>query len=321
MATLNDVAKRANVSKMTVSRAINHPEQVRPELRDSILHVMAELNYQPNAAARALVSRRTRVVKLTIFEDMDTTEPYYMMLLAGIANELNQHQYALQLATSNSYEVGECDGYILTGIRQKNYAWVEQLKQPVVFFGRNQQGYDYVDTNNYQAIQDSSTYAVQNGYTNLVFVGIAVDEPFEQDRERGFRDFITANQVSGQLVQLANHCHVATDYVQQHWAEFPDNTAFICASDRLAIGIEDGIILQGKRVPEDYGVIGFDGVLLNQIASKRLTTMKQPLEAMGQAAVRLLLANIANPGSPATPHDQEKIIINSRLSIAESTRW
>ncbi|RRK10140.1 LacI family transcriptional regulator [Lactiplantibacillus garii] len=320
MATLNDVAKRANVSKMTVSRAINHPEQVRPELRDSILHVMAELNYQPNAAARALVSRRTRVVKLTIFEDMDTTEPYYMMLLAGISNELNQHQYALQLATSNSYEVGECDGYILTGIRQKNYAWVEQLRQPVVFFGRNQQGYDYVDTNNYQAIQDSAGYAVQTGYTNLVFVGIAVDEPFETDREQGFRDFVTQTGVGARMIRLANHCHVATDYVRQHWREFPRNTAFICASDRLAIGIEDGVILQGGRVPDDYGIIGFDGVLLNQIASKRLTTMQQPLEAMGRAAARLLLANIAHPDTESQPHAQEKIIINSRLSISESTR-
>lgn len=320
MATLHDVAKRANVSKMTVSRAINHPEQVRPELRANILHVMAELNYQPNAAARALVSRRTRVIKLTIFEDMDTTEPYYMMLLAGISNELNQHQYALQLATSNSYEVGECDGYILTGIRQKDYAWVEQLQQPVVFFGRNRQGYDYVDTNNLKAIQDGAAYAVGNGYDHLVFVGIAVDEPFERDRERGFREYVRDQGVSAQMIRLANHCHIATDYVREHWSEFPKNTAFICASDRLAIGIEDGVILQGGQVPTDYGVIGFDGVLLNQIAAKRLTTMKQPLEAMGRAAARLLLANIAHPGSATTPHDQEKIIINSRLSIAESTR-
>ena len=79
MITLNDVAKKANVSKMTVSRVINHPDQVRPELRELILDVMAQLNYQPNAAARALVGRRTRVIKLTIFEDMDTTEPYYMI--------------------------------------------------------------------------------------------------------------------------------------------------------------------------------------------------------------------------------------------------
>lgn len=315
MATLNDVAQRANVSTMTVSRTINHPEQVRPELRDAVLQVMRELNYQPNAAARALVSRCTRVIKLTIFEDMDTTEPYYMMLLAGIANELNRHQYALQLATSNTYEVGECDGYILTGIRDEDYAWVKQLQQPVVFFGRNLQGYDYVDTDNYQAIRDSTIYALHRGYTRLVFVGIDADKPFELDRERGFRDVMSQHQLAAQVIRLANHGHVATQYIDQHWSDLKPNTAFICASDRLAIGIEDGILLHGGRVPEDFGVLGFDGMLLNQVASKRLTTMKQPLEAMGRAAAKLLLTKINQSQS-----DQTKVIIKSKLSIAESTR-
>lgn len=71
-------------------------------------------------------------------------------------------------------------------------------------------------------------------------------------------------------------------------------------------------------MPTEYGVIGFDGVLLNQIATKRLTTMQQPLEAMGRAAARLLLANINHGDTPR--RDQEKVIINSRLSVAESTR-
>lgn len=318
MITLNDVAKKANVSKMTVSRVINHPDQVRPELRELILDVMAQLNYQPNAAARALVGRRTRVIKLTIFEDMDTTEPYYMMLLAGISNELNQHQYALQIATRNSFQNGECDGYILTGIRQTDYAWVSRLTQPVVFFGSNRQGYDYVDTDNYQAVQESTKYAVETGYTHLVFIGIAVVEPFELDRERGFREYVTTHRISAQIIRLENHSHTATAYVKAHWRNFPRNTAFVCASDRLAIGVETAIISEGGQVPTEYGVIGFDGVLLNQIATKRLTTMQQPLEAMGRAAARLLLANINHGDTPR--RDQEKVIINSRLSVAESTR-
>ncbi|KRK25575.1 transcription regulator [Lactiplantibacillus pentosus DSM 20314] len=297
---------------------INHPDQVRPELRELILDVMAQLNYQPNAAARALVGRRTRVIKLTIFEDMDTTEPYYMMLLAGISNELNQHQYALQIATRNSFQNGECDGYILTGIRQTDYAWVSRLTQPVVFFGSNRQGYDYVDTDNYQAVQESTKYAVETGYTHLVFIGIAVAEPFELDRERGFREYVTTHRISAHIIRLENHSHTATAYVKAHWRNFPRNTAFVCASDRLAIGVETAIISEGGQVPTEYGVIGFDGVLLNQIATKRLTTMQQPLEAMGRAAARLLLANINHGDTPR--RDQEKVIINSRLSVAESTR-
>ncbi len=241
-----------------------------------------------------------------------------MMLLAGISNELNQHQYALQIATRNSFQNGECDGYILTGIRQTDYAWVSRLTQPVVFFGSNRQGYDYVDTDNYQAVQESTKYAVETGYTHLVFIGIAVAEPFELDRERGFREYVTTHRISAQIIRLENHSHTATAYVKAHWRNFPRNTAFVCASDRLAIGVEIAIISEGGQVPTEYGVIGFDGVLLNQIATKRLTTMQQLLEAMGRAAARLLLANINHGDTPR--RDQEKVIINSRLSVAESTR-
>ena len=84
----------------------------------------------------------------------------------------------------------------MTGIRQADYAWVERLNQPVVFVGSNRQGYDYVDTNNYQAVWESTRYAAEQGYTHLVFIGIAIAEPFELDRERGFREYVTTHHIS-----------------------------------------------------------------------------------------------------------------------------
>ena len=80
MPTLSDVAKVANVSKMTVSRVINHPEQVTEELRELVYAAMTELDYRPNKVAKALAQNRTLVVKVMILEELDTTEPYYMNL-------------------------------------------------------------------------------------------------------------------------------------------------------------------------------------------------------------------------------------------------
>ena len=71
---------------MTVSRVINHPEQVTDELKELVYEAMRELDYRPNAAAKALANNRTQIIKLLILEEMDTTEPYYMFLLTGIAN-------------------------------------------------------------------------------------------------------------------------------------------------------------------------------------------------------------------------------------------
>ncbi len=99
MPTLADVAKRANVSKMTVSRVINHPEQVTDELKELVFSAMAELDYRPNIAAKALVTNRSQIIKLFILEEIDTTEPYYMNLLMGIAKRIGKAHYSLQLVT------------------------------------------------------------------------------------------------------------------------------------------------------------------------------------------------------------------------------
>ncbi len=102
MVTLSDVAKEANVSKMTVSRVINHPEQVTPELRNLVEQAIAKLDYHPNSIAQALVNNRSNVVKFVTLEDIDSTEPYYINLLFGFARGLNEKQYAMQLAMSLS---------------------------------------------------------------------------------------------------------------------------------------------------------------------------------------------------------------------------
>ena len=135
MTTLSDVAKKASVSKMTVSRVINHPQQVTPELRKIVEQAMEQLNYHPNSVASALAHHRTNVVKLVILEDIDTTEPYNMNLLFGIASGLGKKHYALQLATDS--EVSGGDGYIITGGRANDAKWLDQLNKPFVLFGEN----------------------------------------------------------------------------------------------------------------------------------------------------------------------------------------
>ena len=81
-----------------------------------------------------------------------------------------------------------------------------------------------------------------------------------------------------------------------HWDSFEKNTCFICSSDRLAIGIERGLINCGAKVPEDFGIIGFDGVFLDQVSSPKLTTMKQDIIKMGEACGEMLVKKIEENG-------------------------
>ena len=296
MPTLADVAKKANVSKMTVSRVINHPEQVTDELKELVFSAMAELDYRPNIAAKALVSNRSQIIKLFILEEIDTTEPYYMNLLMGTAKCIGKAHYSLQLVTNDAFDVGSCDGYIITGVREKDFDWIDRLEKPVVLFGENRFGYDYVDSDNHYGTAKATQYALDNGYQTIVYIGIDEDEPFELSREKGYLSIMKDQDLPSKILRFPNHSTMAENYLTENWQDFQEKTCFICSSDRLALGIVRGITKEKGRIPDDFGVIGFDGVFLDQISSPKLTTVKQDIVRMGEVCGEMLLKKIAEKG-------------------------
>ncbi len=298
MTTLSDVAKKANVSKMTVSRVINHPEKVTDELKELVFKAMKDLDYKPNVAAKALANNRTQIIKFFILEEIDTTEPYYMNLLMGISKELDKHQYSLQLVTENSFDLGQSDGYIITGMRDEDYPWIERLEKPFVLFGENRYGYDFVDTDNAKGTELSTEHAIAQGYEKIVYVGIDVKEPFEFSRESGYINTMQRYQKVPEIVRFNNRSHFSYQFISDKFLRYPKKTAFVCSSDRLAIGIERGLQASKAKIPEDYGVIGFDGVFLDQIAFPKLTTVKQSVFEMGAACADMLLNKIKQKGAP-----------------------
>ena len=217
MVTLADVARRANVSKMTVSRVINHPEQVTDELKKLVFAAMHELDYRPNVAAKALAKNRTQIVKFFILEEISTVEPYYMNLLLGVSLALSRHQYSLQLVTNNNFDLGVCDGYIITGMRNSDYEWISRIEKPVILFGENLHGYDFVDTNNKEGGMLSTRYALSSGYDKVVFVGIDLKEPFEYSRERGYIQVMQESLREPEIVRVENHSHKSQEMLQENW--------------------------------------------------------------------------------------------------------
>ncbi len=313
--TLSDVAKKANVSKMTVSRVINHPEQVTDELKLMVHAAMKELNYKPNVMAKALANNRTQIIKLLILEEMDYVEPYYMQLLVGIANELDKHSYGLQLVTKRNTKIGDSDGYIVCGMREADYEWLNTLDKPMVLFGENTHGYDFVDSDNQKSTEKAVEYGLMLNYETIIFVGMDVAEPFARSREQGYRRAMARLGLKQQVVKLENRSRYAATFIKENWENFEPNTLFICASDRLALGISRELKERGGKIPEEYGIIGHDGVFLDQIAYPFLTTLKQSLDEMGVAAAQLVLNKVNAGGLP-----QENAIFETELKLGGTTR-
>lgn len=315
LATLNDVAKKANVSKMTVSRVINHPEQVTDELKELVYEAMRELNYRPNAAAKALANNRTQIIKLLILEEMDTTEPYYMFLLTGIANELDKHAYSLQLLTHQNVQIGDSDGFIVCGMRQEDEELIKSLDKPTVLFGQNEMGIDFVDSNNEESMAKATEYAIEKGYEKIVYLGIDVDEPFARSREKGYTTVMSNHGKEPCIFNLENRSRYSAAFIRDNWDKFPANTLFLCASDRLGLGVIREIKEHDGDIPGDYGVIGHDGVFLDQIAYPNLTTLKQSITEMGAACARMVLKKVNENGKP-----QGDQLFETELKLGGTTR-
>lgn len=285
MTTLSDVAKKASVSKMTVSRVINHPQQVMPELRKIVEKAMEQLNYHPNSIASALAHNRTNVVKLVILEDIDTTEPYYMNLLFGIAKGLSKKHYAIQ------------------------------LDKPFVLFGENRYGYDFIDTDNKLGEQLATQYALNKNYQSIVFIGIDEKEPFEYSREAGYINTLQKHNMIPKIFRIQNHSSLAEKLIIDNWRKFAPNTCFICASDRIAVGVVRAIQRKNGNIPRDFGVIGFDGVFLDQVSNPKLTTVKQNLFKLGELLAGMILQKIKQDGA-----QQGEVLLEPELIKSESTR-
>lgn len=315
MTTLTDVAKKANVSKMTVSRVINHPEQVTDELKELVYAAMKDLNYKPNRLAKALANQRTQMVKLFILEDMESVEPYYMNLLIGIASELDKHSYGLQFLTAESNNLGQSDGYIICGMRESDFENIKALEEPVVLFGENSHGYDFVDSDNKKNIEIACEYCLERGYDKLVYIEMDIQEPFSANRRAGYMTVTKKFGIESVVLQFKNDSDDVYDYITQNIDQFKKNTAFICASDRLGLGVVRALKFANLNVPEDFGVIGHDGVFLDQISYPKLTTIQQDVKGMGEACARLILQRIKNKNLP-----QKKIYYPSTISKGGSIR-
>lgn len=112
-----------------------------------------------------------------------------------------------------------------------------------------------------------------------------------------------------------NHSHLTMEYIQQNWGRLHANTCYVCASDRLAFGIEKGLSKLDANIPIDFGIIGFDGVFLNQVATPKITTVQQPIFELGLLCAEMLLAKIAGNGKAQGVRQLTPV-----LSIGGSTR-
>jgi LacI family transcriptional regulator len=311
-----EVARHAGVSTATVSRVLAGHERVLPGTRDKVLTAVTELGYVPSGAARDLAARRTGVLGLC-FPDLDSDEGdaayWYDEVIRGMERAARRGGYAMLIAASHRRDdsglvlsiAGRCDGLVVLA-RTAPLAMIEHVATqiPVVLLatgesgGRPDRAIDHLAVANESgAYQVTEHLADTHGYRDICLIAGPPDSPDSSRRLDGFR------RATAGLDQAPVHHGDFTTAGGRRMAERilaagPVPRAMVCANDQTAIGVMAALQEAGLSVPGDVAVTGFDGIRLGRHLRPSLTTVVQPMAALGDTAVAMLSDRIGGAELP-----------------------
>ena len=332
--TSYDVAQLAGVSRSTVSFVLNDVDmQISEETRQRVLSAAAELGYAPDAAAQALVSRRTRIIGLVLIRtphhiDADifltqvldgliqTTQKHTLRLLLDLVEEPSSQSTYLELIQSK-----RIDGLIISGPRTETAALRSLVEEgfPLVLMGQlPHPDFCYVDVDNRAAARTAVEHLADLGHVRIACVTNAPPSYTAAiQRLQGYRDVLAAHGITYRD-EMVRHGDFTPDSGYEQMCILLDGperpTAVFVASDVVAFGAMAAIRERGLRIPEDLAVVGFDDVPFARYASPPLTTAHLPAADLGRRAGEMLIALIS--GAALT---ERHVLLETSLIVRESS--
>lgn len=316
-----DVARAAGVSQSTVSRALRGDARVVPGTREHVLRVAREMGYVVNASARSLITRRTSSVAVV---SGDLRNPSFPVLVDTLQRRFHAEGYRVVLVSDQEDQTdgpgvedslaglrgGIVDGVVYTSARTSSPLVGDLLDagMPVVVLNRDVDSdlggrVDRITSDNLAGGRLAAQHLAGLGARRPAMVAGPRDNPSLVARERGFRAELRAcglslprERVRRGQVDPRTGLEAALDLFSGHAAERPD--AVFCQTDYIALGVLDAAGRLGLSVPGDVAVIGYNDLDWAGWSMIDLTTVRQPLVAMAEAAAATMLARIADPALP-----------------------
>lgn len=306
--TLEEVAQLAGVSRATVSRVVNGSPRVSPDVRIDVQAAIERLGYVPNRAARSLVTRRSDSIAVVITEPAGRlfSDPFFPRLLRGISSELAARDRQLILLmpdspadegrTGDYLTAGHVDGALLVSLHADDPlpARLGAAGIPIVLVGRPPKGTkaSFVDVDNRQGAQTAVAHLIAGGRRVVATIAGPQDMAVGLDRLAGYREALVdagiapdpALETTGDFTQESGSAAM-----KRLLAARPDIDAVFAASDLMAAGALSVLAAAGRRVPADVAVVGFDDSPVAMTTTPQLTSVRQPIEAMGHEVARLLV--------------------------------
>lgn len=326
--TIFDVAVAAGVSYSTVSRVVNGQRHIAASTRERVERVMADLGYVADLRARSLAGGSTTILGLLL---LDIASDYMAEIVRAVDDEVSRSGYDLMLCTTHSrtgdpadyvrrLAPGLVDGLMIL-VPQEDDRYLRALQTPgfphvLIDHHGPLEGSSIVRATNDRGIRDAVRHLVGLGHTRITHLRGDEGQDTTRIREAAFRSEckvlgVRASVVTGGFQEVGGH-HAGLAVLDVPVGQRP--TAVLAANDAAAIGMLAAARSLGLRVPDDVSVVGFDDVTSARLTSPRLTTVRQPLAAMGRVATELLLQQLR--GEPASPTVVE---LATELVVRESS--
>lgn len=313
-ATIYEVARRAGVSIKTVSRVVNGEQKVSAETRERVIAAVNHLNYRPNISARALAGSRSYLIGLYFdnpsLEYVSRVERGAMAACreAGfhlIVEELQADGPDVAERVRQSQAAVAMEGVILTPPLCDRMDILEALEAAGTPYVRiapalDRERGDYVYLDDRRAAQEMTDYLLGLGHRRIAFIGGPADHLAAVQRRDGYLEAMRAADLTD-LVRLEEGAFTfrSGSAAAVTLLEGPERpTAIFASNDDMALGVIMAARQLGIETPRDLSVVGFDDSPSAQVVWPQLTTVRQPVREMGQAAAELLVGPRAGRMEP-----------------------
>ncbi|BCJ41295.1 LacI family transcriptional regulator [Actinoplanes ianthinogenes] len=329
MATIYDVAQRAQVSPATVSRVLNGQATVDPDLAARVQTAVRDLNYRPNSVARNLRRSRTTLWAVII---SDVGNPFFTALVRGVEDVGQRAGYSVVLCNSDEDPAKEARyvtaaledqmaGVIISSSgRSANVQRLIEAGTPVVAIDRQISGtrVDSVLVDNEHGAELATAHLAEHGYRRIACITGPRTVSTAVQRLRGYQRALAAAGLEAPD-SLVRHADFREDGGYAAMASLLDAgdppDAVFAANNLMTVGAVECLVDRGVAIPAEIGVVGFDEIPGARLFRPSLTTIAQPTYELGRTAATLLAERIAEPDRPPST-----VTLQTDLKIRESSQ-
>lgn len=333
MTTIYDIAKKANVSPMTVSRVINNKRNISEKTRKKVEDAIKELNYIPNSAARSLNVKKTKLLSLII---PDITNPFFTQVARGAADKAHQLGYQLMLFNTDEDPFKESnyidaliskmtDGVVIapTGNKsKKNLTKLIKNKVPFILLDRRIEDIscDMVLGNNHEGTKELVQHLIDQGHKRIAMIHAPFDISTSKERFQAYMETLKVNDIAydEKLVIQAHYKHEENWDIINNLIQLPSQrrpTAIFAANNFIAINIISTLRKNNIHVPRDIAVVCFDDLEPYTNIDPFFTVASQPAYDFGYLGTQLVIERIEEKG----PSEYRIINLQPKLIVRKSS--